>query len=382
MPKLSRTWFARLRDRFFRTKWLVVLVVTAVLLFFGRTTDIRSLTQSAIVIGLGIDRTETGFAVSTLSVIVSGSAGGDNSESYAVYSAEGATVSEGLDKIAQKMGLLVSLSHCNVLVLSEDAFSAEHTLLFKPLVTAYSLPEQAVVTATQSPPSDVLAARTGTTVASAYFVQASLLQNLGGDGLALVTVKDFLARSLSRSGCVNIPLIDIEEMPTQPGSEQGEAEGVAELFMNRNLVVSRDGCFVMDEDLAQALTMLTRSKVRGKLSVSLPGGGAAELRVINASPKLQAEGMSVKASLDVSVSFIEVQGAYTASDLMRETEKAAAAQLERRILACHALSLSTGADILGLENEVYKKAGYRLPENCLTDISFSCSVTVTVKESG
>ena len=233
MPKLSRAWFARLRDRFFRAKWLVVLVVTAVLLFFGRTTDIRSLTQSALVIGLGIDRTETGFAVSTLSVIVSGSAGGDNSESYAVYSAEGATVSEGLDRIAQKMGLLVSLSHCNVLVLSEDAFSAEHTLLFKPLVTAYSLPEQAVVTATQSPPSDVLAARTGTTVASAYFVQASLLQNLGGDGLALVTVKDFLARSLSRSGCVNIPLIDIEEMPTQPGSEQGEAEGVAELFMNR-----------------------------------------------------------------------------------------------------------------------------------------------------
>ena len=88
MPKLSRAGFARLRDRFFRAKWLVVLIVTAVLLFFGRTTDIRSLTQSALVIGLGIDRTETGFAVSTLSVIVSGSAGGDNSESYAVYSAE------------------------------------------------------------------------------------------------------------------------------------------------------------------------------------------------------------------------------------------------------------------------------------------------------
>lgn len=41
-----------------------------------------------------------------------------------------------------------------------------------------------------------------------------------------------------------------------------------------------------------------------------------------------------------------------------------------------------GRGLLQLQNAVYKKAGYTLPENCLGDIGFSCSVSVTVKEAG
>lgn len=78
MSKASHAVAVRLRDRFFRTKWLVMLVAVVVLIFFGRTSDIKSLTQSALVIGLGIERTESTFTVSTLSVIVSGGSGGDN----------------------------------------------------------------------------------------------------------------------------------------------------------------------------------------------------------------------------------------------------------------------------------------------------------------
>ena len=40
------------------------------------------------------------------------------------------------------------------------------------------------------------------------------------------------------------------------------------------------------------------------------------------------------------------------------------------------------ADFLHLENEVYKKMGRHTPENCLSDIAFSCSVKVTVSENG
>lgn len=308
MSKASHAVAVRLRDRFFRTKWLVVLVAVVVLIFFGRTSDNKALTQSALVIGLGIERTESAFNVSTLSVIVSGGSGGDNQQNYAVYSAEGATISEGLDRISQKMGLIVSLSHCNVVVLSPSVFDTDHALLFDPLISAYSLPEQAAVTSTEQPPSDILAARVGTTVASTYFVQASLLQNLGGDGIALVTVKDFLANSLSRSASVNIPLIDMKEMEHQPESQQGESSGNYEFFMNRNLVVHGGDYFVLEEDLAQVTTMLVRKNdVLGRLSVTLPGGEAVEFRVLDVSPKTEADEMNVNASLEVSVSFLEAQ---------------------------------------------------------------------------
>ena len=377
---------ARLRDKFFRTKWLVAFIAVAILLFFGRVTNIRPLSQSALVIGVGIDLADDGFDVSALSVVVSGGDGAAASETYVVTSAQGATVSEALDKISQKMGLLVSLSHCNVLVLSPRAFSVDHVRLLLPLVSSFSLPEQAAVTATESKPSDVLAARTATD-ASAFFVQASLLQNLGGDGIALVTVKDFLAASLSRSGSVNIPVIDIREPEHQPSGQSGGGE-VKELVMGRNLVVHGGETFFLAEDLAQAATMLVRDKVKGRLSVTLRDGTAVELRVIDASPSLSADGMSVHASLSVTASFLEVQHAAGSSpvtpsdDIVRAAADQAARDLEHRLLACHALSLEHSVDFLGLENEVYKHIGYTLPQNCLADIAFSCSVTVTVKESG
>lgn len=286
------------------------------------------------------------------------------------------------------MGLMVSLSHCNVVVLSPSVFDTDHALLFDPLISAYSLPEQAAVTSTEQPPSDVLAARIGTTVASTYFVQATLLQNLGGDGIALVTVKDFLAHSLSRSASMNIPLIDMKEMEHQPESQQGESQGNYELFMNRNLVVHGGDYFVLEEDLAQVTTMLVRKNdVLGRLSVTLPGGEAVEFRVLDVSPKTEADGMNVTASLEVSVSFLEAQntsgGKITpADDLVKRAAEQAANDLRKRLYECHALSLEKDADFLQLQNAVYKKAGYTLPENCLGDIGFSCSVSVTVKEAG
>lgn len=388
MTEATRAFKTRVRDRFFRTKWLVILVAVAILVFFGRTSNVKSLTQTALVIGLGIERTEDVFTVSTLSVVVSGGSGGENQQNYIVYSAEGATLSEGLDKISQKMGLLVSLSHCNVIVLSPSVFATDHAQIFDHLVSAYSLPEQAAVTASELPPSDILAARVGTTVASAYYVQASLLQNLGGDGLTLVTVKDFLARSLSRSGSVNIPLVDMKEMEEQPESQQGETSGTYEFSMNRNLVVHGGKWFVLEEDLAQAATMLVRKNdVMGRLSASLPTGEAVEFQVLDSSANIKAEGMTVHAELNVSVSFVEAQntsesGKITPSSAVVKTAaEQAAKDLRERLYECYEISLRENADFLLLQNEVYKKAGYSLPEDCLADISFVCDVKVTVKEN-
>ena len=378
---------SRLNDKIFRAKWLVILIAAVVLVFFGRVVVNKSLTQSALVIGLGLEKTEEQFEVSTLSVVVSGGSGGEVTRTYAVYTASGATVSEALDTIAQKMGLLVSLSHCNVLVLSRSAFSNDHAALFEPLIATYSLPEQAVVTASDSPPEEVLSAKMGAADSAANFVQASLIQNLGGDGLALVTVKDFLAASLSRSASVTVPLIDIEEMPTPPEGESA-GDGAQEFSMHRNLVVHGGECFVLGEELAQATTLLLQHKVRGKLSPVLPTGEAVEFRVLSAKTEYAVEGMSVRVKLKINLSFLEAQnvetpGKITSSDeVVTKAAKEAAREIESRLRACHALSLEWNADFLRLQNEVYKKAGYTMPEDCLRSIDFSVEVEAEVREQG
>lgn len=380
----------RMRNAFFAKKWLVILVIAAILVFFGRVVDNKSLTQSAIVIGLGIDRADDGaMIVSTQSVVVNGGTGdGSATQSFAVYTDEGKTISEALDKISQKMGLLVSLSHCNVLVISPAAMLTEHALLFAPLIGAYQLPEQAVVVSCAEKPSDILAARTGTTVASSYFIQTSLIQNLGGDGLAMVTVKDFLAHSLSRSGSVNVPYVEAVEAQYPPQTTESEGEKFEQLTMNKNLVVTDGKNFVIDERLAQAATLVVQKDVLGKLSPVLPGGEAVEFRVLDVKSKTKAEGMNARTEVEIKVSFMEIQNT-AASDKVTPSDdivKNAAKELEDELAAaireCFDLSVETGADILHLQDKVYQSVGRDLPEDCLADISFSCRVTVTVSENG
>ena len=85
---------------------------------------------------------------------------------------------------------------------------------------------------------------------------------------------------------------------------------------------------------------------------------------------MEAQGASAEGKLSPS------------SEAVRAAADDAAVMLKERILACHRLSLETGADFLHLEEAVYRKEGYPLPKGCLDDIAFDCSVTVKVKEAG
>ena len=67
----------KISDNFFSKKWLVILVSAIILTTFGRVIDNKSLTQSGIVVGLGIDFQDDLYEVTVQTVSVSGSAGTD-----------------------------------------------------------------------------------------------------------------------------------------------------------------------------------------------------------------------------------------------------------------------------------------------------------------
>ena len=225
-------------------KWAVLLVAAAVLLFFGRVTDARSLSRTAIVTGLGIAAGEDGFAVSAELAVMTSEAGGSPSANYAVLTEKGATVSEAVERISQKAGLIVSLSHCNVLVLTKEALLAEGERLFAPLVQTYSLPEQAILTATTGDPADILSARLATASAPSFYIQQLLSEGLSTEGMPLVSVKDFAARLLSPSACVCLPVVEVREAERQPQLPEGEGEGYSEIVAESGLVLGagRSSC--------------------------------------------------------------------------------------------------------------------------------------------
>ena len=110
--------------------------------------------------------------------------------------------------------------------------------------------------------------------------------------------------------------------------------------------------------------------------------------MLSAKTEYAVEGMSVRVKLKINLSFLEAQnvetpGKITSSDeVVTKAAKEAAREIESRLRACHALSLEWNADFLRLQNEVYKKAGYTMPEDCLRSIGFSVEVKAEVREQG
>lgn len=372
------------------SKWVVILLTAVVLVVYGRTVKSPSLTKTQIVLGAGIDyMTDTHeFEVTTQSMVVASTYGtSDSKTTYNVYTANGKTVAEALDSISQKIGLNISLAHCNVLFLSKTALALDHMQLFYPLTGMYSLPEQSMIVASALSPKDLLDKRVGTTVSSALFLQNTLMNQEGDDGMIRTTVKDFLAMSLSRSHANALPYVEVQELESQPENADGEIKGNFELILNRALVTDKDKTYILDEKLSEILSIYLSSDVTGTLGYTSPSGESVDFKVLQERARLSAKGRTVTADVNISVDLLDVQ--FVDSDVvLTGSDKtildfAAALEddLEARLLMLFEISKAQQIDFLGLQAKVYESVGRGLEDNCLDTITFVPHVKIVVSES-
>ena len=372
------------------SKWLIVLLIAVILVIYGRTVKSPSLTKTQIVLGAGIDylEEEQMFEVTTQASIVASTYGtGDTKTTYNVYSSKGKTVAEALDGISRKIGLNISLAHCNVLFLSNNALALDHLQLFYPLTGMYSLPEQSVIVASAVSPKDLLSKRIGTTVSSALFLQNSLSSQEGDDGMIRTTVKDFLANSLSRSHANALPYVEVKELEVQPQNSDGEIKDNFELILNRALVVDKDKTYIIDEKRSEILSIYLSSDATGTLNYTSQKSESIEFKVLSENVSLNAKGRTVYAKININVDLLDVQFVDTnrvltgADELVISFAKALEKELEARLMSLFETSKQVGIDFLGLQAKAYQSVGRTLEENCLDTLTFIPTVKITVSES-
>ena len=379
---------AYFKDRLLSKKWLVILIVGVILTVFGRVIDNKALTQSGIVVGIGIDYRDNLYDVTIQAVAVDGGAGSDKgSTNFLTYSAKGKTISDAVNSLSEKLGLIVSLSHCNLVIMTRSALALEPVRTFSALTKPLALPEQALVVATDMDIGKVFASKIPSTENVSFFLQSVLLQNLGAGGLTSVSVKDYLAMRCSRSGGVMVPYLELYEMTDKPISSQPSEDKNYVIDLNKNLVINDKGDMVIDETTAKSANMFLSKDVKDKIAVPLKNGGVVEFRVIKVSSKTKVEGMKVVCEMKMNVSFVEAQGFDTplvlncnspeVLDAKNTLEQMLADDLE----SCFLLSKQCGIDFLGLENLLYQKHGRHLPQNCFDQILFEASYSVTVTEN-
>lgn len=372
-----------------RTKWIVVLLSVIFLLIFGRTVNSPALTKTAIVVGIGVDfddKTKQ-FEVTTQSVQMLSNTNGTGGQRFDTYTAKGNTISSALDDISQKMGLIVSLAHCEVLFMSQSALKLDHLQIIYPLNSMYALREQAIIVAGSLSPREMLAKRIGTTVSAPYFLQTAIVNNEGTDGLIKTTAKDLLARSLSRSEATAIPYIVPNELQDQPQDEKEEMKDNSEFDLSRVLVFNHDKAQVLEGELSEILSIYLSETTYGSLNYTAENGSSFEFRILDKDVKTSAKGRNVKASIQLKVDLLDYQFVDAddilsgASSLIKDAAAALAKQLTERMQKLHQISLDSGIDFLGLQAKAYQSVGRTLEKDCLDTLTFAPEVKITVKEA-
>ncbi len=383
MKKLNVTSYA------LRTKWIIVLLAVVLLLIFGRTVNSPALTKTAIVVGVGVDFDEKTrqFEVTTQSVQMLSNTSGTGGQRFDIFTAKGNTVSSALDDISQKMGLIVSLAHCEVLFMSKAALKPDHLQTIYPLIAMYALREQAIIVTGSLSPKEMLATRISTTVSSPYFLQTAIVNNEGTDGLIETTAKDLLARSLSRSEATAIPYIVPLELEDQPQDEKEELKDNFQFDMSKVLVFDHSNNLVLDDELSEILSIYLSTTTYGSLNYTAKDGTSFEFRILDKSVNTSAKGRKISASIQLKVDLLDYQFVDSneiltgASPLIKNAANALADELTQRMEKLFAVSLESNIDFLGLQAKAYQSVGRTLERDCLSTLSFAPEVTLTVKEA-
>ena len=373
-----------------RTKWFVFALIALILIVFGRTVETPSLTKSAVVLGIGIDYKEDTslFTVSAQCVLV-GSSSGDTSETtFNTYSSSGNTISGAMDGIARKMGLIISLAHCNVVVMSQSALTLDHLQLIYPLTGMYALPEQTIIVSCPDSPEKLLSLRMGTTLSAPFFLQQALINEEGSDGMIRTTSKDFLARSLSRSEANAVPYIKVQKAQSPPISQQGDDKNTYELLIGDALVFNHDKFAVIDKEYAEVLALFLGHGVTGTFNYTDENGGSMEFKVLKKDVKLKANGRNVKAEIALSVDLSDVQNVNTnevlssADDIVKRYAQKLANEIKAKFEYLYEFSKKENIDFLNLQAKAYQSVGRTLEKDCLSTITFTPIVKINVRETG
>jgi hypothetical protein len=374
--------------KIFKSKMVIFLLAAVALTVFMRNVNQTSLTQSAIIVGLSLDRKENEFEVAAQSVVVSGSsANGTATINYLTLKETGKTVGEAIDKLGQRFGLVPSLSHCMVLFITPSIIKLDTDLILYPLTHSLGMPEQAIIVTCEKEPDKLLSKRIGSTVSTAFYLQYAFLQEEASDGIIRVTIKDFLAKTASRSHALALPYLIPQEVKDSPINDQDKIDEAYELITDQLLVGNRENQYLLDVRVSKAVAIYMSDIVKGNISTVLDSGEIFEFTIIDKSMKQKVKGKTLTTEMELVVNFIEAQNIDIDSPLSNEDEfvDRAAKNLEKdlreELTDAFKIAQEQKIDFLQVEAHVYQKYGRTLEKDCFDQLNFIPSIKVKVRET-
>ncbi len=346
----------------------VFLVLCAFILTYLRAVPETSLSERAIVVGLGIDKTADGYEVTTEIINPKSQSGGGLGESdgFALISGTGETVDSALGVIAQKTGLKVSLSQCNLVILGSMFMKERVFPSLNYLVQTYSVPELAIIATAENSAKELLTTKPVMTTLSALQMQRTLHSATDDASIISTNVKDFFKGYLSKSGIANVVRISAKKVDKTTVDKGTQSSGdVYEYDFSRLVVFAKNkDAMLLDKDDTVAINYMKYDLKRGGEIVE-EEGKTYSLQITSKKTKTRSKVSGgvpeVLAEVDIKATIKETDGLgnYFAIDEIpsRVTEKienALKKAVEKKMMTTYEKCKTLGIDVYELFDILYE----------------------------
>lgn len=376
--------------KFLRTYFLPIMIAFAMLLFFTHDFGLIDIEHTAIIVAMGVDKTDEEYEVST-KIAIPQATTQNVSNNDSLISAKGKTIAEALDKIAVNTGWYPLFAFCNLIILGESTLDGNIMDTVNFFIRTDRVPDSATVCACEGTAKELLSTNTPLDSVSSFAMQKILQQDYARmDRIANVNVKQFVEKSLSKSETAYFPYVSTvksgekNESGSSGGSggssggsggsggqgENGQGGNESSVYDATNTVVFSKGrkVFFLSPEETLMLNLKSKNSIDTFIKldeVNYEGKITPVLIEIEDSKKdfdfefddkrpvynvkmiLYCRIVSANASAPVSELY---PSAKVSDDILEATEK----KMKDTLTSLYKKSQLVGCDIFGIKDELYK----------------------------
>ena len=205
-----------------RSKAIIILFLVGMILFFTSDFELIDIEKTAIIVALGIDKSQNELEV-TAQIAIPQATNEQSTNSDAIITAKGKTLFDAIENIALKTGWYPKLTFCNLVVFGKEMVSDDFFPLVDYLLTSNRFQNSTILSMTDKKAKEVLSCSTPLDFISSFALQKILLRNIDRANAVLAPdVREFCVDNRSHSAFCYLPVISIIEDSTD--KQKGSAD--------------------------------------------------------------------------------------------------------------------------------------------------------------
>ncbi len=208
-----------------KTKLALLIGIFIAVLYFSNDFALIDIEKTAIIVAIGIDKTEQGFEV-TSQIAIPKASDSVSSSDDSILSAKGTTVREALQNIAQDTGWQPKLSFCNLIILGKETAKTDAVSIVEYLISSEKVQNSSLVVMADGKASELMHKTTPLDDISSFALKKIILRSEWMTSLVSVTnLKHFAMNNYSKSNATYMPIVTPVKSDDNSSSASGGSSG-------------------------------------------------------------------------------------------------------------------------------------------------------------